>query len=661
MSIRRLLILAFVSISLLPSAVLTLLAFSQAREALSSEIARNLESQAVSLMERIDWMLFERFENMRTWAQLDVMQETRINDLDKRISALLTDLKIGHGVYSQIFCTTTDGQVVAASDPGLIGNRVLPQPVWLDFPLSTGTIALEDFSFRPPFTETALRMPLPDLFGQEDEHGNLDASDPLGTLYAEFDWAEILNILDQVSQLSQARMESGQSAAQNQGRMAVLLDAEGRLIAASSLLRQNQLQGHLKSGFENNFTLSQNGDASQLTWQFEPAPDKIHDARSGVFLTDGQAFGQAAVLVGYGESQGVQSFAGFGWSLFVLQPTSHAYRPVWQMGSVFLILLVVTGAGAVGVSLFIAARIAEPVVALTDYTRRFTRDGTSGQAPSSGPGAIGEIGELTQAYTHMMRDLEKSREQLVRAAKLAVAGEMAAAMTHEIRTPLGILRSSAQMLQRETQLSAEGHEMASFVMSETDRLNQLVSSLLSFARPRAPEFQPHDIHQIMQHTLSMLAPQAERKEIQIRTDFRASPAVIACDEEQLVQVFLNLLINAFQALPAGGQIEVRTRGGNQDLQDNRDSQHVLVEVADNGPGVSLAHRERIFEPFFTTRENGIGLGLSVVQQIVHAHTGDMNVEENAGGGACFRLSFVSSSSHAPLPHISHEQQKDTEL
>ncbi len=640
MSIRGLLIITFVSISLLPSAVLTLLAFSQAREALSAEIARNLENQAVSLMKRIDWMLFERFENMRTWAQLDVMQETRINDLDKRISALLADLKIGHGVYSQIFCTSTNGQVVAASDPGLIGNRVLPQPVWLRFPLSTGTIALEDFSFDPPFTETALRMrmPLPDLFGQAD--GQDAQGKSLGTLFAEFDWAKILNILDQVS------VHSKQSVAQNYGRMAVLLDAEGRLIAASSLLRQEYLQGHLKDEPSH----SGNGATSQLTWQFEPAPHKTRGARSGVFLTDGQAFSQAAVLVGYGESQGVQSFAGFGWSLFVLQPTSQAYQPVWQMGTVFLILLVVTGAVAVGVSLFIAARIAQPVVALTDYTRRFTRDGTSGQVPPSGPdriGEISEISELTQAYTHMMRDLEESRQQLVRAAKLAVAGEMAAAMTHEIRTPLGILRSSAQMLQREAQLSAEGHEMASFVMSETDRLNQLVSSLLSFARPRAPEFQPHDIHQIMQHTLSMLAPQAERKGIQVRTDFRASPAAIECDEEQLIQVFLNLLINAFQALPAGGQIEVRTRD---------DEQGLLVEVADNGPGVSLAHRQRIFEPFFTTRENGIGLGLSVVQQIVHARTGDMSVEENAGGGACFRLSFTYSHSSAHVPHISHKQQ-----
>ena len=642
MSIRRLLIIAFVSISLLPSAALTFFAFSQARDALSSEIARNLETQAVSLMERIDWMLFERFENMRTWAQLDIMQETRINDLDKRISALLADLKTGHEVYSQIFCTTLDDQVVAASDPSLLGKHVAPQPAWLRFPLSTGTIALEKFSFRPPFTETALRMrlPLPDLFQQDSQaqqnpqnrHAqhvphNAQNTAPIqngtsiGTLYAEFDWAEILHILDQVG--------VQQPTAPNHGRMAVLLDAEGRLIAASSLLRKAGLR---MTGLTN----GQNGDAAQLTWQFEPLSNEMQPPQSGVFLTDGQELGHAAVLVGYGRSQGVQSFAGFGWSVFILQPTSQAYRPVWEMGTVFFILLAVTGVLAVGVSLFIAARIARPALALTDYTRQFAQGGMSGAPPAS---SVAEIDELAQAYTQMMRDLEASREQLVRAAKLAVAGEMAAAMTHEIRTPLGILRSSAQMLQREPQLSTEGHEMAGFVMSETDRLNQLVSSLLSFARPRAPVFQPHDIHLIVQHTLHMLAPQAERKQIQVQEDFQASPAIVACDEEQIIQVFLNLLLNAFQALPTGGQIEVRTKTENQ---------HIVIEVADNGPGVSPAHRQRIFEPFFTTRENGIGLGLTVVLQLVQAHTGDISVHDNQGGGACFRLYF---------PYLSHPQQE----
>lgn len=640
MSIRRLLIIAFVSMSLLPSAAVTFFAFSQAREALSSEIAHNLESQAVSLMERIDWMLFERFENMRTWAQLDVMQETRINDLDKRISALLTDLKTGYGVYSQIFCTTTHGQVVAASDPTLIGSHVAPRAAWLRFPLSTGTITLEDFSFRLPFTETALRMrmPLPDLFSQNLPDGLPDGlpddtqaaplpdlrarqtalAAPLGTLYAEFDWTEILHILDQVSVVDVP------SARQNQGRMAALFDAQGKLIAASTLLRKQYLT---RLNLTDELAPGLNGDLAQYLWQRAPSDQQNTHAHSGVFLADGQSLGQPATLVGYDRSHGVQSFAGFGWSLFVLQPISHAYRPIWEMGLVFLALLIITGVLAVGVSLFIAARIARPLVALTDYTRRFARGATSDDAPTS---SLGEIGELTQAYTHMMHDLEESREQLVRAAKLAVAGEMAAALTHEIRTPLGILRSSAQMLQREPQLSKEGHEMASFVMSETDRLNQLVSSLLSFARPRAPEFQPHDIHQIVQHTLGMLAPQAERKEIQVQEDFQATPAVIACDEEQMIQVFLNLLINAFQVLSAGGRIAVRTR---------TEGQQLTVEIADNGPGVALAHRRRIFEPFFTTRENGIGLGLSVVQQIIHAHAGDISVGENADGGACFRLHF----------------------
>jgi signal transduction histidine kinase len=318
--------------------------------------------------------------------------------------------------------------------------------------------------------------------------------------------------------------------------------------------------------------------------------------------------------------------------MFVLQPTSVAYRPVWKMGMIFLALLIVTAALAMGVSLFIAARISQPIVALTHFTRRFAREGASPDPPPPGPG---EVGELTHAYIQLIHDLDESRAQLIRAAKLAVAGEMAAAMTHEIRTPLGILRSSAQMLQREPQLSAEGREMTGFVVSETDRLNQLVSSLLSFARPSPPVFATHDLHLILQRTMTMLTPQAERKHVRFVPAFQDSPAILTCDEEQMIQVFLNLFINAFQALAAGGEVVVRT---------HTEDHLLLVEVADNGPGIPLALRHKVFEPFFTTRENGIGLGLTVVQQIVHGHGGTIAITENSTGGACFCIQFPQERS-----------------
>jgi signal transduction histidine kinase len=227
----------------------------------------------------------------------------------------------------------------------------------------------------------------------------------------------------------------------------------------------------------------------------------------------------------------------------------------------------------------------------------------------------------------MVQDLERSREDLVRATKLAVVGEMAATMAHEVRTPLGILRSSAQMLLREPQLSPEGHEMAGFVISETDRLNRLVSTLLECARPQSPAFQDEDVHAIIERAVDLLEQRAARRQIRLVTELQAQPSTLVCDGEQLVQVFLNLLLNALQILPAGGEIAVRTAV---------DRGRFIIEVADNGPGISPEHRRRVFDPFFTTRDGGIGLGLTVVQQIVRIHGGDVTVSDSAQGGACFR-------------------------
>jgi len=337
--------------------------------------------------------------------------------------------------------------------------------------------------------------------------------------------------------------------------------------------------------------------------------------------------GTDEVLVGYAHSRGYQAFQGFGWSTLVIQPTPQAFTPVWQVRLSFLLLLTFTGAIAVGVSFFIASRIARPILQLADLSRHFARRGTAAKLPPAGGG---EVGELTQAFGQMMQDLERSREDLIRAAQLAVVGEMAATMAHEVRTPLGILRSSAQMLRREPQLSPEGQEMAGFVISEADRLNRLIATLLECARPRPPAFQAQDIHAIIRRAVELLAQRAARRRIRIVTEFQATPSTLSCDGEQLVQVFLNLLLNSLQMLPEGGEVLVRTTA---------DPERLTVAVADNGPGIPPDMHERVFDPFFTKREGGIGLGLTVVQQIVRTHGGYVTVSDSVQGGACFLCVF----------------------
>ena len=242
---------------------------------------------------------------------------------------------------------------------------------------------------------------------------------------------------------------------------------------------------------------------------------------------------------------------------------------------------------------------------------------------------------MTEAFTRMIANLEKSQENLTRAAKLAVVGEMAAAMSHEVRTPLGIIRSSAQVLMREPQLTKEGKEVCGFVISETERLNKLVSTLIDAAKPRALDLKPNDIIGLTKHALALLKVEAEKKNIQLHFEAHAMPELILnIDVAQMTQVVLNLLMNAIQILPEGGQVWVTI---------SRMQTHAQISVADDGPGISEDKRNHVFDPFFSQRAGGIGLGLAIVRQIVYAHFGEIFVQESPQHGAEFiiRLPYLN--------------------
>jgi two-component system sensor histidine kinase HydH len=324
----------------------------------------------------------------------------------------------------------------------------------------------------------------------------------------------------------------------------------------------------------------------------------------------------------------------FNWVVSIAQYRSVVMAPVHRMGYMFILLLIITGVLAAAFAAPLSGRITKPLARLTDYANRFMRSSQS--APPVVDGPI-EVRALSSAFGKMMDDLTLSKENLTRAAKLAVAGEMAAAMSHEIRTPLGILRSSAQVLAREKGLSVEGQEVVAFINMETERLNKLVSTLVDSARPRQPEFALHDIVPLVEHAVAMLRMQANKKDVNLAMVVKshgeaavAEQILVECDAEQITQVLLNLLLNAIQVLPTGGKVAVSII----DAQD-----HVVVSVADDGAGVTEAQKEQIFDPFFTQRPGGIGLGLAVSKQIVTAHFGSLTVEKStlANTGADFRV------------------------
>lgn len=226
--------------------------------------------------------------------------------------------------------------------------------------------------------------------------------------------------------------------------------------------------------------------------------------------------------------------------------------------------------------------------------------------------------------------IDAARERLRQSEKLAALGQLAAAVAHEVRNPLGVIRSAAQEIQDSLADSDRGRRACSFITAEIDRLNNVIASLLAFARPLKMEPDEIAIGEIFDRALLLAnEPLASRRIRFHRSEAAGLPAVRA-DRDLLSQVLLGLLDNAARAVPDGGEVtlEACAAGG-----------AVEVAVSDNGPGVPAELRARVFEPFFTTRAGGTGLGLAIARQIVEAHGGRIDAGERPGGGARFSLSI----------------------
>ena len=229
----------------------------------------------------------------------------------------------------------------------------------------------------------------------------------------------------------------------------------------------------------------------------------------------------------------------------------------------------------------------------------------------------------------LLRDLRKIRameEQLIRSHRLAALGRMAAGIAHEIRNPLGTLRGFAQYFRAKADDEAS-IEYSSLMIGEVDRLNESISSLLQFSRPRDPELVRLDTTELLEKTCKLLEHDLAEKEISLQKSYGCTVPVEA-DGDLLLQVLLNLLKNAINASETGATVSLI-------CENNRDK--IYITVTDNGIGMSKSEREQMFDPFFTTRKTGTGLGLTVSHQIVEQHSGTLEVDSKPGIGTSITM------------------------
>ncbi len=251
--------------------------------------------------------------------------------------------------------------------------------------------------------------------------------------------------------------------------------------------------------------------------------------------------------------------------------------------------------------------------------------------------AVRDENHQTLGAVTIITDLtEKKRmdDYLVRVEKFAALGRIAAGIAHEIRNPLASIYTTVQNLERNPgRPDARKAELRN-IRREIDRVERLIREILNLVRPVPLQIEECDLHGLLSTTFSLLKKEMALKHIAWKTAFQAEHRVVRADPDRLRQVFLNLAINAMEAMNGGGTITVRT-GMVKPRSRNRD--WIFVDVVDTGVGIPAKHLSQIFDPFFTTKNAGTGLGLTVTHKIIEDHQGRIEVDSQADGGTTFRV------------------------
>lgn len=268
-----------------------------------------------------------------------------------------------------------------------------------------------------------------------------------------------------------------------------------------------------------------------------------------------------------------------------------------------------------------------------------------GRGDFSGPVALKQRDELTELgreINAMCDRLVTTVEQLRHADRLATVGKLASGVAHELGTPLNVVSARAKMIADGETTPAESKDYANVIVGATERMTKIIRQLLQFARRNAVEKRPRDFREVASDTLELLRPLADKRNVRLQLVAGDVDALVHVDAAQMQQVISNLAMNAIQAMPKGGTVEVslrRERACPPNGLGGAEAEYLCVRVKDEGTGIAPEHREHLFEPFFTTKDvgEGTGLGLAVTYGIIQEHGGWIAVDTKAGEGATFSV------------------------
>jgi signal transduction histidine kinase len=399
----------------------------------------------------------------------------------------------------------------------------------------------------------------------------------------------------------------------------------------------------------------------------DPLMQQIAQTQPGWAVAKDDAHGGKNSIVGFApvhfrHSLNPGSLGRQAWYTFVRQHPDETYAPIYGL----LVKVGFVGFGlAIAISFlgFFASRIiVRPIQLLKEEAQSIGEVALSLPARSTSMGnhlqlskrieikTNDELTELAIAFNQMTEALEQSiqtikkqQSELIQKEKLASIGQLLAALTHDLKNPLGVVRSSAQILLNDKETDQVKKEMCRFIIEEVDRLTYRINDFLRFARPRTPDKKAVKVEDLLEKALWHFQSQGKKaRGIQITKEIDASIPLIEVDPDQINDALINLLVNASEASTENGIITIRAAL----TQDHT----IGISITDTGEGISQEHLEKIFEPFFTTKAYGVGLGLTNVRRLVEENGGKITVESQRGKGTTFTLLLPAIAVNQPKEH-----------
>jgi len=355
----------------------------------------------------------------------------------------------------------------------------------------------------------------------------------------------------------------------------------------------------------------------------------------GVFISEK---GSKKNLFSYIHSKGYREFEGLQWVLLINHDVEEILVSTFMLRNRILFISFILILVTVLIAFILSRSIVEPVIEMRNTALEITQGNLDKKVKVSSNDEIGQLAtafnemtsKLQKSYTNLKREVAERKEvqeQLVRSEKLAVLGQLAGGVGHELRNPLSSIKNAAYFLKMALEKpEPEVKETLEILEKEVATSEHIISSLLDFARPKPPTRRKVNINDLLQEVLSHTnVPENIKVESQLD---KLLPEVLA-DPEQLNQVFGNIVLNALQAMPDGGRLKIRT--------ESSPPSQVTVSFADTGAGIPKDNLEKLFEPLFTTKAKGIGLGLAITKTLIERHGGTIEVQSKVKKGSIFTV------------------------